>query len=81
MRAELLGELQGIRVAIHHDDVGRGERSQALDADVAEPACANHRAGRTGIQQGDRLAYGVVCRDARVGQCCDVLRLAWQGRA
>ena len=51
----LLGELQGIRVAIHHDDVGRGERSQALDADVAEPACADHRAGRTRISRGIAL--------------------------
>ena len=42
VRAELLGQLQRVRVAVDDDDLRRGERGQALDADVAEPAGADH---------------------------------------
>ena len=75
VRAQLLGELQRIRVAIHDDDVGRGERSEALDADVAEPAGPDDHTGRTRIEQRDRLAHRVVCGDASIGQRRDVLGL------
>ena len=36
--AELLGELERVGVAVDDDDRGRGQRGQALDADVAEAA-------------------------------------------
>ena len=54
--------------------VGR-QRRQALDADVAETARAEHDARRTGRQQRDRLADRVVGGDAGVGERRDVLRL------
>src|SRR6516225_7858297 len=43
--AELLGELEGFRVAVDDDDPRRGELGQALDADVAETARADDHAG------------------------------------
>ena len=69
----LLGQRERVRVAVHHDDVRRGERGEALDADVAQSAGADHRAGGAGVQQRDHLAHGVVGRDAGVGQGRDVL--------
>ncbi len=49
LRAELLGELERIRVAVDHDDPRRGQRGQALDADVAEAASADDHAGRARV--------------------------------
>src|SRR5262249_60965717 len=46
VRAQLLGELERIGVAVHNDDPGGGERRQPLDADVAEAARADHYAAR-----------------------------------
>src|SRR5215469_14734820 len=73
--AELLGELERLGVLVHDDDPGRGERGQALDADVAEPARAHEHAGGAGGQQRDGLAHRVVGGDPGVGQRSDVLRL------
>ena len=42
--AELLGQLERVGVAVDDDDLGRGQRGQALDADVAEAAGADHDA-------------------------------------
>src|SRR6266540_4597075 len=75
LRAELLGELERVRVAVHHDDLRGGERGQALDADVAEPAGPDDDRGGAGPQQRDGLADRMVGGDARVGQRRDILRL------
>ena len=75
VRAELLGELERVRVAVHHDDPGRGQRGQALDADVAEAARADHHAGGARVEQRDGLADRVVGGDAGVGEGGDVLGL------
>ncbi len=71
---QLLGELERVRVAVDHDDRGGGERGETLDADVAEPAGADQHTGGAGVEQGDRLAHGVVGRDAGVGERRDILR-------
>ena len=73
--AQLLGELERVGVAVHHDDPGGGERGQALDADVAEPARADHDAGGARVEQRDGLADRVVGGDAGVGERGHVLRL------
>ena len=73
VRPELLGQLQRLGVAVDHDDPGGGERGQALDADVAEPAGADHDGGGAGVEVGDHLADRVVRRDPGVGQGRDVL--------
>ena len=64
-RAELLGELERVRVAVHHDEVGGGQRGDALDADVPEPARADDHGGGARVQQRQRLADRVVGGDAR----------------
>src|SRR5262249_37866253 len=73
--AQLLGELERVGVAVYHDDLGGGERGQALDADVAEAARADHHAGGARVEQRDGLADRVVGGDAGIGQGGHVLRL------
>src|SRR5690349_6858850 len=73
--AELGGQLERVRVAVDHDDVGRGQRGQALDADVAKAAGADDHGGGAGVEQRDGLAHRVVGGDAGVGQGRDVLGL------
>src|SRR5215469_7924198 len=75
VRAQLLGELERVGVAVHHDDLGGGERGQALDADVAEPARADHDAAGARVEQRDGLADRMVGGDAGVGERGHVLRL------
>src|SRR6266516_122995 len=75
LRAQLLGQLQRVRVAVHDDDRGRGQRRQALDADVAEPARADQHARGARVEQRDGLPHGVVRGDPGVGERGDVLRL------
>src|ERR1022692_4552861 len=72
VRAELLGELERVRVAVNHDDLGGGERGEALDADVAEAAGPDDHGGGARVQQRDGLADRVVGGDARVGERGDV---------
>src|ERR1022692_1171319 len=60
VRAELLGELERVRVAVNHDDLGGGERGEALDADVAEAAGPDDHGGGARVQQRDGLADRVV---------------------
>ncbi len=71
---ELFGQLERVRVAVDHDDVGRAQRGQALHADVAEAAGADDHAGGAGIEQREGLAHRVVSGDAGVGQRGHVLR-------
>ena len=75
MGAELLGELERFGIAVDDDDRGRGERSQALDADVAKAARADKHAGGARIQQRESLTDRVICRDPGVGERRDILRL------
>jgi hypothetical protein len=42
VRPALLGQRQRLRVAVDGDDLGRSQRAEALDADVAQPARADH---------------------------------------
>src|SRR5580658_8475856 len=73
--AQLLGQLESVRVLVHHDDPGGGQRGKALDADVTEAARADDHAGGARVEQRDRLAHRVVRGDPRVGQRRDVLGL------
>src|SRR5690349_4126706 len=75
IRAQLLGELEGVRVAVDHDDLRRGQRGQALDADMPEAAGPDDDRGRARREQRYGLAHGVVRGDAGVGERGDVLRL------
>jgi hypothetical protein len=75
VRAELLGELERLGVAVDHDDVRRGQGGQALDADVAEAAGSDDHGGGAGVEQRQRLAHRVIGGDPGVGERGDVLRL------
>src|SRR5690349_13013939 len=75
VRAELLGELERVGVTVHHDDLGGSECRQALDADMTEPAGADHHARSAGVKQRDGLTNRVVGSDAGVGESRDVGRL------
>jgi len=59
-------------MAIHDDDPRCSQRGQTLDPDVPEAARADHDARGARIEQGNRLANGVVCRDAGIGESGDV---------
>src|SRR4051794_22319660 len=73
--AELAGELQCLLVRVDDDDLGRRVGLQALDADVAEAARADHDALRAGTQDGDRLLHRVDGGQAGVGERGDVGRV------
>src|SRR5690349_16642696 len=55
-RAELLGQLERVRIAVHHDQVGGRQRGDALDADVPEAARADDHGGGSRVQQRQGLA-------------------------
>src|SRR5919107_373051 len=73
--AQLARQLERLLVRVDDDDLGRRVRLEALDADVAEPARADHDALRPGAEHGDRLLHGVDRGQARVGQRGDLGRL------
>src|SRR5918998_3773222 len=70
--AELAGQLQGGLGRVDDDDLGRRVRLQALDADVAETAGADHHDARAGAENRDRLLHGVDGGEPRVGEGGDV---------
>src|SRR3954464_13729387 len=73
--AELAGELQRLLVRVDDDDLGRRVGLQALDADVAQAARADHDALRPGAEDGDRLLHGVDGGQPGVGERGDLGRL------
>src|SRR6201996_8703685 len=56
LRPELLGQLERVGVAVDHDDVGRAQRGQGLDADVTQAAGADDHRGGARVEQRERLA-------------------------
>src|SRR5690606_8356420 len=60
VRADLLGQIQRIRGTVDDDDARGRHRLQDLDADVPEPAGADHHGGVAGTQDRGGLARGVV---------------------
>src|SRR3954447_18302397 len=73
--AELARELQRLLVRIDDDDLGRRVGLQALDADVAEAARADHDALRARAEDRDRLLDRVDRGQPRVRQRGDVGRV------
>src|SRR5215218_6815305 len=73
--AQLARELERLLVGVDDDDLGRRVRLEALDADVAEAAGADHDAPRPRAEHGDRLLHGVDRGQAGVGQRGDLRRL------
>src|SRR3954447_6803381 len=73
--AELARELQRLLVRIDDDDLGRRVGLQALDADVAEAARADHDALRARAEDRDRLLDRVDHGQPRVRQRGDVGRV------
>src|SRR5215218_171789 len=73
--AQLARELKRLLVRVDDDDLGRRVRLEALDADVAEAAGADHDAPRPRAEHGDRLLHGVDRGQAGVGQRGDLRRL------
>src|SRR6185437_16975783 len=53
--AELAGELEGLLAGVDDDDLGRRVGLQALDADVAQAARADHDALAARAEDRDRL--------------------------
>src|SRR3954466_989226 len=73
--AELARELEGLLVRVDDDDLGRRVGLQALDADVAQAARADHDALGAGAEDRNRLLHGVDRREAGVGERGDLGRL------
>src|SRR3954463_16815912 len=73
--AELARELQRLLGRVDDDDLGRRVGLQALDADVAQAARADHDALRPGAEDGDRLLDGVDGGQPGVGERGDLGRL------
>src|SRR4051794_21168036 len=73
--AELASELEGLLVRIDDDDLGRRVGLQALDADVAQAARADHDALGAGAEDRNRLLHGMDRREAGVGERGDLGRL------
>lgn len=70
--AELAGQLQGRLGRVDDDDLGRRVRLQALDADVAEAAGADHHDAGARAEDSDRLLDGVDRGEPGVGERGDV---------
>src|SRR5207249_855049 len=73
--ARLLGQLPGPFVGVGGDDLDRGERPQALDADVPEAADAEDDATGLGGRYAGHLLAGAHGGDAGVGHGRDILGL------
>src|SRR3954466_476444 len=73
--AGLLGQLQRLLGRVDDDDLRRRVGPQALDADVAEPAGADHDALRARAEHGDRLLDRVDGGQPGVGQRRDLGRV------
>src|SRR4051812_9257282 len=73
--AELARELQRLLGRVDDDDLGRRVGLQALDADVAQAARADHDALRPGAEHRDRLLDGVDGGQPGVGERGDLGRL------
>ena len=75
------GQRERLLVRVDDDDLGRRVGLQALDADVAEAARADHDALRAGAEDRDRLLDGVDRGQAGVGERRDLAPAAATGRA
>jgi hypothetical protein len=70
--AELAGQREGGFGRVDDDDLGRRVRLQALDADVAEAACADHDDAGAGPEHGNRLLHRMDRGQPGVGERGDV---------
>ena len=70
-----LGQFEGVRVSVHHNQFRRGQRLEDLDTDVPQTACADDDGPVAGAQPFGGLGGGVVGGQAGVGQRRDVGRL------
>src|SRR5919107_2783915 len=66
VRAPLLGKGERLLRGVGDDDLGRGERLEALDADVPQAPRADDHGLRARVEVGHRLPYGVVSGEASV---------------
>ena len=74
--ADRLGQFEGVRVAVDHDQFRRGQGLEHLDADVPQAARADDDARPVARAQPlGGLGGGVIGGQAGVGQGRDVGRL------
>src|SRR5699024_6856166 len=73
--AQVAGELHRLLALLQHGHRAGGQRLEHLDADVSQPAGADHDGVRPGHQVCSRLAYSVVGGQSGVRERCDVGRL------